>query len=287
MQERELQTLKEWLDILETIPLSYDRHLLLEQIVTLSYKYRHKNINMRQLAMCVSIIHYEEFDDLIIHIPIYINNRIYPPTTFPKLATLLTEAGRYKEAIAVCQKCIEWDLNDGTKSDYQGRIERIKKLERKSSLLPDEIIMDCDIHISCMRAELNERLEKIKSERKVPVLNAWYPDLSIKALDTSQYKFYKQWVKNWKQGKLIDIESQVGYIFLYIQSTLLKQISEDTIQELSRLNECYGADKPSDLRSLRYYCTAWASDCYVYLGQYKKAMIVFPNLYINHLISLP
>ena len=47
--------------------------------------------------------------------------------TFQYLATVYTEDGEYEKAIEVCEKAIAFGLHDWTKSDYQGRIERIKK----------------------------------------------------------------------------------------------------------------------------------------------------------------
>lgn len=286
MQEQEAQNLREWLNELDVLSLSHDRHLLLERIVALSYKYRHQDINMRRLAECVGWIHFDEFEDLLEHIPVYVDNQIFPPATFPKLATLFTEAGRYEKAIEICRKALSWGLNDGTKSGYRGRIERIKKRAENDSDQQRDKPIDCDTAIQNVKAEIDVFLRKIEAHQKVPILDIWQTELSVKALDVAQHEFFKQWVASWKQQKPIDIEYQVGYVFLYIQSDLLRRISEQTINELIKLREQYGADQPDDLRRLRYYCGAWASDCCVYLGQYRRAITIFPDLYINHLLSL-
>jgi len=46
---------------------------------------------------------------------------------FQYLATVYTEDDEHEKAISVCEKAIAFGLHDGTKGDYQARIERIKK----------------------------------------------------------------------------------------------------------------------------------------------------------------
>jgi hypothetical protein len=53
--------------------------------------------------------------------------------TFEYLATVYTEDGEYEKAIEVCEKAIAFGLHDWTKSDYAGRIERIKKKAQKGN----------------------------------------------------------------------------------------------------------------------------------------------------------
>ena len=52
---------------------------------------------------------------------------------FPYLATVLTEDGHYDEAIEVCRKAINFGLDDGTKSGFAGRIERIRKKQHRTA----------------------------------------------------------------------------------------------------------------------------------------------------------
>lgn len=47
--------------------------------------------------------------------------------TIKQLAIIYEKAGKYEDALAVCQLGIDNNLNDGTKGGYPGRIERIKK----------------------------------------------------------------------------------------------------------------------------------------------------------------
>lgn len=47
--------------------------------------------------------------------------------TIKQLAIIYEKAGKYEEALSVCQFAVDNGLDDGTKSGYPGRIERIKK----------------------------------------------------------------------------------------------------------------------------------------------------------------
>ena len=60
------------------------------------------------------------------------SNFVHVPT-FEYLATVYTEDGEYEKAIEVCEKAIAFGLHDWTKSDYAGRIERIKKKAQKKT----------------------------------------------------------------------------------------------------------------------------------------------------------
>jgi hypothetical protein len=43
------------------------------------------------------------------------------------LATALTEDGRHREAINICEAALVFGLSDGTKGGFEGRIKRIRK----------------------------------------------------------------------------------------------------------------------------------------------------------------
>lgn len=46
---------------------------------------------------------------------------------FKRLAIIYKKQERYKEAIEVCKKAIRYDMRDGTKSGFEGRLERLKR----------------------------------------------------------------------------------------------------------------------------------------------------------------
>jgi len=52
--------------------------------------------------------------------------------TYKRLAIMYERLGRYKEAIEICSNAINLSLEDGTKGGFEGRIERIRKKQKKS-----------------------------------------------------------------------------------------------------------------------------------------------------------
>ncbi|GAB1120204.1 MAG: hypothetical protein WAqBPW_30000 [Shewanella algae] len=54
-------------------------------------------------------------------------------TGFMQLSTLCSDAGRFDAAIALCNKAIEYGLEDGTVTGFEGRIKRIEKARDKAS----------------------------------------------------------------------------------------------------------------------------------------------------------
>jgi tetratricopeptide (TPR) repeat protein len=102
-----------------------DTHFLYLQLISQAYA-RRKEPEMRALFKKLALEHIEKFDS--IRQPLTKNCGILPRVpTFQYLATVYTEDEEYEKAIEVCEKAIAFGLSDGTKGDYQGRIERIKK----------------------------------------------------------------------------------------------------------------------------------------------------------------
>jgi|GEM_PF-1979478 len=109
-----------------------DRHFLLMNIVDISYKNR-KDPKMENLCVKIAKLHIKEFEEIRKDLLEDFQNSLPRVSTFQKYATILTEKGKYNEAIAVCEKAIEFGLTDMTKSGYEGRIERIKKRSFKNN----------------------------------------------------------------------------------------------------------------------------------------------------------
>lgn len=114
---------------LQTNPI--DRHFLLQNIVSETYKDR-KNNSSRELCKKYASLYLEEFENIA---PALKKDMGELPkiTTFQNYATVLTEDKEYDKAIEVCKKAIQYNLHDGTKSGYEGRIERIKKKANKTT----------------------------------------------------------------------------------------------------------------------------------------------------------
>ena len=92
-----------------------DRHFLLMSIVdqTLCIKFAERHIS--------------EFAGIAPMLKAEHNGLLPRVSTFQKYATLLTEDEQFERAIQVCEAAINYDLSDGTKSGFAGRILRIRK----------------------------------------------------------------------------------------------------------------------------------------------------------------
>ena len=103
-----------------------DRHFLLLLIVMETYKMR-KDEKYRNLCIEYSELHLNEFPQIAPVLKENVGGNMPSVPTFQNYATILTETGDFAKAISVCEMAISYGLNDGTKSDFLGRIERIKK----------------------------------------------------------------------------------------------------------------------------------------------------------------
>lgn len=111
-----------------------DRHFLLQTIVDETYK-RRDDKKYRDLCIEYSEKHLKEFSETISSELIEDFNGDLPRIlTFQYYSTLLTELGDFERAIKVCETAISYGLHDGTKSGFQGRIDRIKKKMNSSKL---------------------------------------------------------------------------------------------------------------------------------------------------------
>lgn len=110
-----------------------DRHFLLQTLVTETYKHRRTDPVMAELCAKVAEIHLAEFPKLAQGLKKDMPNGSLPwVLTFQHFATLLTEKQDFKRAIEVCEMALRYGLDDGTKSGYRGRIQRIKKKSAQS-----------------------------------------------------------------------------------------------------------------------------------------------------------
>lgn len=103
-----------------------DRHFLLMSIVNQTYKNRSDTGNA-ELLRKVAEIHLAEFPKIKPALKQEMDGNLPRVTTFQKYATFLTDRGEYEKSIEVCEQAIAHGLHDGTKSGFEGRIERIKK----------------------------------------------------------------------------------------------------------------------------------------------------------------
>lgn len=103
-----------------------DRHFLLQTIVEITYKER-KEPEMRRTCREIAENHILEFAALAPALKQDMGGDLPRVSTFQHFAVLLTEDGDYEYAIKVCNTAINYGLHDGTRSGFEGRIEKIKR----------------------------------------------------------------------------------------------------------------------------------------------------------------
>lgn len=118
--------LDDMVNALETKTNLIDRHFLLMGIVDQTYKHRSDPDNGALLRK-VAEMHLSEFPQIKPALKKEMNGILPRVTTFQQYATFLTENNEYEKAIEICEQAIAEGLHDGTKSGFEGRIERIKK----------------------------------------------------------------------------------------------------------------------------------------------------------------
>ncbi len=106
-----------------------DRHFLLLGIVEATYRER-KDPKKRALFLEIAQQHVDEFPSLAGPLRKDFDGELPHVPTFQKLATVLADDGRFDDAVTVCEQAIALDLHDGTKSGFEGRIERIRKKQK-------------------------------------------------------------------------------------------------------------------------------------------------------------
>ncbi|MBK9097545.1 MAG: hypothetical protein IPM14_05325 [bacterium] len=128
--------LNKMLSVLDKNTHPVDRHFLLQGIINETYKQRNEK---EKLNICRNVceLFLEEWPKLADALVKDFGGQLSLPriSVFQNYATLLAEAGEYDKAIAVCEIAIKYRLNDGTKSGYNGRIERLLKQKSKSKII--------------------------------------------------------------------------------------------------------------------------------------------------------
>ena len=103
-----------------------DRHFLLQTIVEVTYR-RRKESEMHRICREIAEKHISEFAALAPALKQDMGGDLPRVSTFQHFTTLLTEDGDYDYAIRVCNAAINCGPDDGTRSGFERRIEKIKK----------------------------------------------------------------------------------------------------------------------------------------------------------------
>jgi len=100
----------------------------------------------------------------------------------------------------------------------------------------------------------------------VPEFNGYFPSESD--MDSTQHSFYMVLEPKLKKGEYLDIEGNIGYVFVFLYKLLAKWKDkgfENLYEYLIFLSELYIKEE-----KLSSYCLFWAHDCLLGLKQYEE-----------------
>jgi hypothetical protein len=118
--------LKQLLAVADEVQDPVDRHLVLSKIIDQTYKKR-SEAAMRPILLEKGRQYLALFPSLYPTLKAEFGDSVYQIPVFKQMAIALDEDGEYNKAIGICRTAIKYDMEDGTKTGYSGRIERIQK----------------------------------------------------------------------------------------------------------------------------------------------------------------
>ncbi|WP_113906727.1 hypothetical protein [Aliidiomarina celeris] len=108
------------------------RHRIFTQLTELTYKNRKQPL-MRDACKTLSAQHIEAFADIVEPLKDSNGGKLPQVMTFQNYANLLLEDQQFDEAVSVCEKALEFGLDDKTQTGFNGRIERIRAKQQKAN----------------------------------------------------------------------------------------------------------------------------------------------------------
>ncbi|MCM2284996.1 MAG: hypothetical protein NDI81_09460 [Desulfobacula sp.] len=118
---------EEMRNLLDQEPDPWKRHLIYISCLDQVYKKRSEDQKWRHLARDYAQAYVKEFPDLK---PAVFENLGEAPKMVPafkQLAILFEEDQEYEKAVDICENAMVHGLVDGTKTGYEGRMERLSK----------------------------------------------------------------------------------------------------------------------------------------------------------------
>ena len=107
------------------------RHALMTRMVALAHKGR-KDESMRRLLKETARQYVMDFDRIGPQLQIQEQEIKDRAPVFKWLAIVLEEEQAYEELLTLCHTALDWKLEDGTKTGFQGRIQRIERKQRRA-----------------------------------------------------------------------------------------------------------------------------------------------------------
>ncbi|MFH1152995.1 MAG: hypothetical protein V1793_04180 [Pseudomonadota bacterium] len=118
---------------LETESDPWERHVIYTRSIEAAYRNRKADQSDHDRAIDLSEGYIKEFPDLRQAVLNRLKDKAKVVSAFKLLAIILEEDGDYDRAEAVCRTAIANGIEDGTKSGFEGRIERINKKQGQPS----------------------------------------------------------------------------------------------------------------------------------------------------------
>lgn len=112
--------------LLERVSDPVDRHQLLTALVQHFYRRRSEAPARKQLYDHGNA-YMSEFEKMAPALNISAKDGQIQAPVLKCLAIALEEDQRFEESIQICRLALAWDLDDGTKTGYAGRIRRLEK----------------------------------------------------------------------------------------------------------------------------------------------------------------
>lgn len=109
----------------ESAPLK--RHEIYTQAIDEAYKQRNKSKVKRALLIRMAGEYVAEFPEIEQAVLAELGDRPKVISVFKQLAIVLEENKSWDAAMEICKKAISYGLEDGTKTGYAGRIDRLEK----------------------------------------------------------------------------------------------------------------------------------------------------------------
>lgn len=108
-----------------------------------------------------------------------------------------------------------------------------------------------------------------------------------------QRRFYDAWLSAWKHGKPLDVDSQYGYLFVYLLDIIKSQPARKLVKEIAALKNAYPLEAQKGSKSFQSYCNIYLAESYISLGELNLAAgVLYEGLtidvypFINNLLSL-
>lgn len=125
-EDRQAKTLKNTTDPLE-------RHTLYTQAIDAAYKKRTADKKMRSLVIKSGTSYVREFPELKASVFKEFGENPKIVTVFKQLAIVFEEDEAFDRAMDICRTAMVHELEDGTKTGYEGRLERLMKKKERSA----------------------------------------------------------------------------------------------------------------------------------------------------------